>query len=212
MDFKTFKEKAIKTESRPTSLNFGTLSLHSVLGVAILSAEIMDVAKKTIFYGKPLDEGRMVGLINGLGETMTFLAHHVSAGAAMDVNDIEKFRDLSDFPEELKVAKASNVNLRLLHGAIGMFTEAGELLSAVCAQLETGELDMVNVGEELGDSDWYKAIIHDETGTDEGDIRAKVINKLMVRYPGKFSADAAENRDLAAERVALEGEAEVAQL
>ena len=43
--------------------------------------------------------------------------------------------------------------MRVLHGAIGMFGEAGEVFEAVVAEMNTGELDSVNVAEELGDSE-----------------------------------------------------------
>ena len=96
-------------------------------------------------------------------------------------------------------------NLRLLHATLGIFGEAGELAEALEEQMLTGELDMVNVSEELGDADWYKQIGHDETGVSEADVRAKIIAKLQKRYPEKFTSEAAHNRDLAAERAALEG-------
>ena len=38
----------------------------------------------------------------------------------------------------------------------------------------------------------------------EADVRAKIIAKLQKRYPEKFTSEAAHNRDLAAERTALE--------
>ena len=106
-----------------------------------------------------------------------------------------------------KVPDASKtlVNLRLLHGAIGVFGEAGELLEALQKQLSGETLDLVNIAEETGDIDWYQAIIEDETGVSEEDTRAKVIAKLRKRYPNKFDSDLAVNRDLGAERAAIEG-------
>ena len=61
------------------------------------------------------------------------------------------------------------------------------------------------IAEETGDIDWYQAIIEDETGVSEEDTRAKVIAKLRKRYPNKFDSDLAVNRDLGAERAAIEG-------
>lgn len=49
---------------------------------------------------------------------------------------------------------------RLLHGAIGIVTEIGELFEAT----NTREIDIVNVGEEIADVYWYLAIFQREYG------------------------------------------------
>lgn len=95
---------------------------------------------------------------------------------------------------------------RLLHAAIGMATESGEFLDALKKHLFYGKpLDTVNLIEELGDQLWYIAIAMDALGTDFDTVQQTVINKLKVRYPDKYSDESALNRDLDAEREALEG-------
>ncbi len=80
------------------------------------------------------------------------------------------------------------------------------MVEAIKKQYETGELDVVNFGEELGDCDWYKAIGHDASGVSEEEARVKNIAKLhKKRYKNGFSEDAAINRDLTGERAILEG-------
>jgi NTP pyrophosphatase (non-canonical NTP hydrolase) len=101
----------------------------------------------------------------------------------------------------------------LLHGAMGMATEAGELLDAVKKHIFYGRtLDTINIEEELGDSMWYFGlIIHAlhlmgyETGIEV--ICEKNILKLRARYGAKFSEAAANERDLAKEREILESTA-----
>ena len=66
------------------------------------------------------------------------------------------------------------------------------------------ELDLVNVKEEAGDMLWYIALLFDELGTDFPTEMERVINKLAVRYPDKFSSDSALVRNLKAERDVLE--------
>lgn len=61
-----------------------------------------------------------------------------------------------------------------------------------------------NVGEEYADIDWYKAIAFDELALDEGATRSAVIAKLALRFPDKFTEEGALNRDLNAEREALD--------
>lgn len=95
--------------------------------------------------------------------------------------------------------------IRLLHAAMGMTTEAVEFLDAMKKFIFYGkDLDLVNIAEELGDSDWYKAIAHDELGRSFEEIWAMVIKKLQMRYKGSFNVEGAINRDLNAERNILE--------
>lgn len=95
---------------------------------------------------------------------------------------------------------------RLIHASFGMQTETAEFTDALKKSLFYGkELDVTNLQEELGDALWYIAIAMDELGTDFETEMRRVINKLKVRYPEKFTNEAAENRDLKAERAVLEG-------
>ena len=58
-----------------------------------------------------------------------------------------------------KVSKTLGTSFpNIIHGAIGLATEAGELSEA----FETG--DVVNIKEELGDALWYITLIFSETG------------------------------------------------
>jgi hypothetical protein len=67
------------------------------------------------------------------------------------------------------------------------------------------EMDMTNIIEELGDMDWFRAILYDVLGVTEQQVWTKNINKLYARYPEKFSQECANNRDLENERRVLEG-------
>lgn len=96
--------------------------------------------------------------------------------------------------------------LRQLHAAIGITTEAGELIDAYKkAIFYRKELDLTNVKEEAADLIWYLALLFDEIGTDFETEAARVIAKLKKRYPEKFTTEHATNRDLDAEREILEG-------
>lgn len=97
--------------------------------------------------------------------------------------------------------------IRLLHGGMGLATEGGELIDQLKKHIFYGKpLDIVNILEELGDSDWYKGIIVDELQTDFSTIWERNIAKLKARYGDKFTETKAEGRDLEKERKILEGE------
>ena len=95
--------------------------------------------------------------------------------------------------------------IRLMHGAFGLCTEAGEFLDALKKHAFYGkELDKVNLAEELGDLFWYMAIISDELGVSFESVMKTNIDKLKARYGEKFSEERAEKRDLDTEREILE--------
>lgn len=98
-------------------------------------------------------------------------------------------------------------NIRLLHAAIGLCTESGEVQDALKKHLFYGKpLDKVNLSEELGDIFWYIAILSDALGVSFDEIQEKNIAKLKARYGDKFTEAAALNRDLDTERKILEGQ------
>lgn len=94
---------------------------------------------------------------------------------------------------------------RLLHAAIGIATESGELLDTLKKFMFYGKgLDIVNIKEELGDLLWYIALAMDVLDTDFPTEMDRVIRKLRLRFPDKFNIVDANIRDLDAERKELE--------
>jgi NTP pyrophosphatase (non-canonical NTP hydrolase) len=97
-------------------------------------------------------------------------------------------------------------DMNLLHAAMGIGTEAGELLDAFKRKLFYGKgLDVVNIKEEVGDIMWYVAILLRELDLDFEDILDLNIKKLRARFPDKFTESDALNRNLDQERSILEG-------
>lgn len=109
-----------------------------------------------------------------------------------------------DFVNDLE-GKPSRMLSRLLHGAMGMETEVGELIDMLKKHYIYGKaFDRTNVLEEVADVMWYCALALDACGfTMEQALQAN-IDKLLKRYPQKFSTEQALNRDLDAERAVLE--------
>ncbi len=99
-------------------------------------------------------------------------------------------------------------NCDMLHAAIGIATEGGELLDALKKAMFYGKpLDVVNLKEELGDVMWYIAIACQALGTTIDEVQAIKIAKLKARFPNKFTSQDAIERDLDNERRVLEGQA-----
>lgn len=95
---------------------------------------------------------------------------------------------------------------RLLHAAIGLGTEAGELLDNVKRVLFYGKsADDVNVLEECGDALWYISLALTACGYTMSQAMELNMLKLKARYPDGWTQDAALVRDLGLERAVLEG-------
>jgi NTP pyrophosphatase (non-canonical NTP hydrolase) len=94
---------------------------------------------------------------------------------------------------------------QLLHGAIGLATESGEILDALKKHIYYGKpLDKVNLMEEAGDCIWYIALLLRELGYSFEEVAEINIKKLRARYGEKFSEYDAINRNLNVEREILE--------
>ena len=102
--------------------------------------------------------------------------------------------------------EAENATLDgLIHGAVGLCTEAGELQDMLKKHVMYGKpLDITNAVEECGDALWYIAIVLSKAGVTLEDCMDRNIAKLRVRFPDKYTNQAALNRDLSAERAELE--------
>lgn len=99
--------------------------------------------------------------------------------------------------------------VRLLHAALGISGEAGEIADAIKKHAiyhrELNVHDVAGIKEELGDLMWYVAMLMDITGLTLAEVMESNIAKLKARYPKKWSQEAEQNRDLKAEAAALGG-------
>lgn len=94
------------------------------------------------------------------------------------------------------LVKLMNANARIAHGAIGIVTEAGELLDSV----RNGSIDKTNITEECGDVLWYMAVLLDAVGSSFEEVMEVNAAKLCKRFTDGFNEGAAINRDHASER------------
>jgi NTP pyrophosphatase (non-canonical NTP hydrolase) len=111
----------------------------------------------------------------------------------------------TDCVYDTKLAVRLVESARMLHAAMGLVTEAAELLDMLKKHIYYGKkLDMVNAKEEIGDSSWYIGLAVDEMKTTMNEVLTLNIEKLKLRYPNKFTSEDAINRDVDAERELLE--------
>jgi len=136
------------------------------------------------------------------------LRKYITGLACIDYVELAMITESNDFSGIR--SRLDDQTLRLVHAALGIANEAGEFAGAIKSFLFYGrKLDAVNLGEELGDLNWYEALAIDAMQclgnvTSLNDILRKNIEKLRARYKGKFSEEAANDRDLDLERETLE--------
>ena len=98
-------------------------------------------------------------------------------------------------------------DIRLLHGLLGLLTEASEMIDGLKITLDD-EIkitpDLVNITEEVGDVLWYGSILCDASRSSTGEAMRKNVAKLEKRYGHEFSETKAIDRDVDAERIILE--------
>lgn len=201
MNRKEFQKLAVRTESIVENPKLTVRDYHifkEALNAYNNIVEILDIYKKHIFYG------REVGLIDvcefsRIAKDSLYMVHLASLEQQRAIETLKLGESLDIQTESLPA------DSRVLHAILGTITEHGELGIAMQKALDTGEFDLVNVCEELGDSDWYKALFYEATGISWENVQSMIIKKLEIRYPKKvFDGASANERDLIAERTFLE--------
>lgn len=182
MNLNEYVQNAVRTESKIEKVTLlDSETFAAALEIFILSGQILDMFKKNVFYGKPIDWERVE---SKLGK----IEMNSGAGFADHKVDLE-------------------IDPRVFHALIGTATEATELMEILHDSFESGEafhLDYVNILEEFGDINWYEAIAIDAMNGDFESILKTNIEKLRKRFPEKFTSEKAINRNLEDERETLE--------
>jgi hypothetical protein len=149
--------------------------LLRILEEAVALGERVDALKRSIFYGSIYTEPED----SAIEESIAF---YVGA----------------DGEEE------EHPSPEMIHSALGIFTEAAEFLQAVVQSTFEGRVfDRINAIEELGDLEWYMAVMRSRLEISQEEVQRRNIAKLRARYPEKFASRAALDRDLDRERRAL---------
>lgn len=170
--------------------------------------EYVELAKCTepdsTTYDTIMDRARNPAL---LSETVKCLRDVAALGLVLD-----KYKRAIFYGKELSVghstvAPTDKVDLtftRLLHSGMGLATEAGEFIEALLEYVDGGEIDLINLAEEVGDVCWYSAIASDTTKVPLSNIMHTNIKKLESRFGSKFNEKGALLRKLDDERKILD--------
>lgn len=161
----------------PNAYHPHLVDLATFLDIARTFAEagdVLDKVKKTLIYGKD----------------PTYPVR------PQDEDDMAMLSDSEEF---------NSIPAGIVHAIVGMATETAEMIQALLNTIEDGKpFDMTNFVEEMGDELWYKTLGAMASGKTLDQIAWINTKKLAVRYPDKFTSEAALNRNLHGERAVLE--------
>lgn len=156
--------------------------------------------KSDKFYGDDINQDEFAAILSDfilVGSELDTIKKHMFYG--------KKSHYAAESIEESLDGANNIVHEDIIHGVLGVATEAVELCEALNSSLDSGlALDTVNIKEEMGDIFWYLAILANRLDISFDEVQTTVINKLRARYPDKFTEDDAVNRDLDLERKILE--------
>lgn len=175
MDSETFIREALRSKSDLYHVHtFEQWEIAAALEGFVQAARSLDTIKKAVFYNRPFHRPTFDNQINAT------LYSHITANFAQLPPDY-------------------------VHGVLGLATEVAELVEGLikAAVEPDGEIDMVNLEEEVGDLHWYEALLYNFMQKSFPQGFTKVINKLRVRFPDKFTTERALNRDLMKEAEVL---------
>ena len=185
VDSKNFVGLALVTEAASKEETLHASEVNALAAIMFLlqhAAYLASKLKRGVFYNKPQD--RQAAIETGY--------RLLSEGLPSNVWP-------TNSPDDLKLTPSGR---RLLHGLLGKIDELGEL--AECLDPRKPVCDHINLVEELGDDNWYQAIIMDTVGVSFDTVLTTVIRKLQKRYPQGYTDQAAQTRDLVGERQVLE--------
>lgn len=97
--------------------------------------------------------------------------------------------------------RADDTHRDILHGILGVATEAGELLELLRRPSKLSEVKLMDEG---GDVLWYQALIFRALGATFEDIGDRNIKKLAIRFPEKFEEYLAIGKDDDKEKVVFQ--------
>lgn len=171
--------------------------IHMNLGITTEIGEFLDCIKKNIAYNKPLD------LVN-MGEELADICWYVANKARlfffrtwedMEATEEHNFGAVRKEYEELfrPMFQQYQINHRAIYSLLALTPDAEDYQVGYTKAEFGGIKDMSVIFE-----------IAEFFGIDMWQALTNNIQKLMVRYPDKFTNEAALNRDLDAERKVLE--------
>lgn len=155
---------------------------HMQLGVNTEIGEFLDIVKKHIAYNKELDK---VHLQEEISDIMWYVANQATFEGVV-------LQNLEDFIFNLDLEKSKNTPIESSsYIMMNLATYYNETITTDSSNFYDEIINILILASRALELDFYKGLENN-------------IAKLKVRYPDKFTSEAALNRNLDAERKELE--------
>lgn len=158
---------------------------HMQMGVITEVGETLDVIKKFIAYGKPLD---IVNIGEEIADTIWYKANEARMAGV-----VWKQEEFDTYLAEFDTAIINNGEYSVTEETIDTLIVS---VLPITYSIDEGLVNIRDVASLCKAAEFYSL--------DFFQILTNNINKLKIRYPEKFTNEAALNRDTTAERVELE--------
>ena len=105
--------------------------------------------------------------------------------------------NFSEYQEKARRTQndALTINMKRQHALYGLAGEVGEVLSIYQKELQGHQVEREKVLEEMGDCLWMLAELCDCLGASMEDVAEANIQKLLGRYPNRFSVEKSIHRE-----------------
>lgn len=166
-----------------------------------------DATNSTIFRPQQIDRDAFLAnlkSVRDLCEVLNLYKKLLVRGKTPEQLDMKMPLLHNSLAVEFDPVNCPDSTINVLHGAVGVITEAGEVADLLIRAIEDGDRDDVNVLEECGDLRWYIARMLRGINRTDRDCERTNINKLRGRHGATFDAERDANRDLVLERQKLE--------
>jgi NTP pyrophosphatase (non-canonical NTP hydrolase) len=207
MDFKEYQDLAMRTNNdKGLEMN----RLHAVTGIVTELGELIDAYKRNIWYSTALDTTNVTEEVGDILWYIALLSYCIKSDALT----------LEPIPDYFNPSPASALsedepigNEWILVQLLSCSLDAGKLALFVSDEFSSSVPSQGSVEEFHDQIDMHLFTLH--TGLREFSALAKVdmekaaeinISKLKARYPGKFTEEAAINRNTVTERNLLESQ------
>lgn len=188
-----YVQEAIRTDLDVDNLQVNRDLLYFVLNVLLNTGEVLDQIKKNTFYGRPVDADKLIQCSDRAQQY------------AKQMHAMLQTNELSEQAFDNNKTDFNTIDSKVFHSIVGLTTEAVELLEPLYENLtDEKPVDVINLLEEYGDVNWYEALGINAVDGNFEDVLGTNIDKLKARFPEKFTAENANNRDTDAERNILE--------
>lgn len=178
MDFQTYRPLALRTAKLfPSSEENLT---HAALGLITEIGEFTTEVKRIFAYGRPMTEEMRLHMVEEIGDAMWYLPLGLAAVNAGDAPSVD--------PAEMEALPINTLE--------GLSMSLHMLSATVSAHLfDPDRIDGELMGECLVAIAWIIDTAAPKLlGVTGDEIRAQNIAKLRLRYPDKYSDEAAEAR------------------